>query len=159
MKTASAKSGRKAITSSSRLPAVGSRKILKASWHLVGGRTHVDIRDGRFIGLDLKLGGGRFAGLGLQTGGASGRWRLWKARGVEAKQSREGGMSVRGSNKKLDSFTPQSYKDYELRIRIFYIFVIFTYTWKKGCERLFVRVWERGVFFCLIIFHPNFECC
>ena len=53
----------------------GAQKILKASWHLAGGRTRVDI------------GGGRFIGLGLKTGGASGAaaWRLQRARGIIAK--------------------------------------------------------------------------
>ena len=48
---------------------------MKALWHLAGGRTCVDIGNGRFTGLDLK------------TGGAFGaaRWLLRKARGVIAK--------------------------------------------------------------------------
>ena len=70
----------------------------------------------------IDIAGGRFAGLGLKTGGASGRWWLWRARGVEAKQSREGGVSIRGSNKKLDSFTPRGYLGCVLHVRVFWSF-------------------------------------
>ena len=81
MKTASAKSGRKAMPRSSRLPRSGSAKDSKASRHLAGGRTRVDIEDltweshghGRFGWFGpqnhQRLG---FAGLGLKTRGASG---------------------------------------------------------------------------------------
>ena len=82
MKTASAKSRRKAMARSSRLLGSGSAKDLKASRHLAGGWTRVDIEDlawesrghGRFGWFGpqnhRRLG---FAGLGLKTGDASGK--------------------------------------------------------------------------------------
>ena len=54
---------------------VEARKILKASWYLMGGRTRVDIGGGRFIGLDDKIRGASSAA----------EWQLWKARGIIVK--------------------------------------------------------------------------
>ena len=64
-------------------------------------------------GLASKPGETGLTGLGLKTGGglgavkiwAEGMWRHRKAC-IEAKRSREDGVSVCGSYKKLDDFTP-----------------------------------------------------
>ena len=59
MKTALAKSERMRWQSSSRMSVHREHEnILKASWHLAGGQTRVDIEGGRFTGLGLKNGGG-----------------------------------------------------------------------------------------------------
>ena len=73
MKMASAKSSRKVMASSSRLPVQRAQKIFKTSWHLVEGRTCIDI--GRWQVYQFgpqNWAGGRFAGLGLKTGGTAG---------------------------------------------------------------------------------------
>ena len=48
---------------------------------------------------------------------AKGTWRYREAC-VEAKRSREGSVSVRGYEKKLDGFTPEGYLDYVLHVRM-----------------------------------------
>ena len=68
------------------------------------------MREG-LTGLASKPGETGLTGLGLKTGGGLGAVKvraegMWHHREpcVEAKQSREGGVSVRGSYKKLDCF-------------------------------------------------------
>jgi hypothetical protein len=106
MKTVSTKSGKKAMASS--LPVLRERKILKTSWHLAGGRTHVDIEGLTGLtsksGLSHALRGVQEGLIGLaskpealrcgQMVEMEGTWRHHVAC-VEAKQSREGGVSVR----------------------------------------------------------------
>jgi hypothetical protein len=86
MKTASLKSKRKVMASSSRLPVCGSAKDLKALWHLAEAehvltsrRSHgSQVEMDSLGGLDLKtIMQGRFPGLGLKTEGTSGAagWR------------------------------------------------------------------------------------
>ena len=92
-----------------------ARKILKASWHLTGGQTSVDIGDGRFTGLGLKTKRRQVYRFGPQNLGRirCGRMtmvvdnRHQHQACVEAKESREGGVSVRWSSKNLDRFTPK----------------------------------------------------
>ena len=70
------------------------------------------VREG-WTGLTSKPGETGLTGLGLKTGGrlgaakvrAEGMWRHREAC-VEAKRSREGGVSVQCSYRKLDDFTP-----------------------------------------------------
>ena len=94
---------------SSRRPCGGCARTTQKRQGTTGGRTLVDI-DG-LTGLTSKPGETGLTGLSLKTGGglgavkvrAEGTWRHREAC-IEAKRSREGGMSVRGSSKKLDDF-------------------------------------------------------
>jgi hypothetical protein len=85
MKTASVKSRRKAMASSSRLPVRRECERLEGVVPLGGGQTHVDIGVGWRPGEDGRFGcfgsqnhhAGMFPDLGLKIGGASGAtgWR------------------------------------------------------------------------------------
>ena len=77
MKTALAKSRRKVMASSSRPPVQQEREVERVSTSEVAGLPVWASKPsgGRFVGLDLKIGG---------VSGAA-KWRLWRARGVIAK--------------------------------------------------------------------------
>ena len=83
---------------------------VSASERSRGGQAETD----DFDGLGLKtISGGWFPGFGHKTGGGLGAAKVradvtWRHREacIEAKRSREDGVSVRGSYKKLDEFTP-----------------------------------------------------
>jgi len=90
---------------------------LKASWHLAGARTRVDIGGGRFAGLGLKTERRQIYRFGPQnqrgmrcgqTAVEEDTWHLHEAC-IKVKRSREGGVSVRWSSKNLDDFTPEGY--------------------------------------------------
>ena len=108
MKTASAKSAR-TMASQVSGPCGGHVRTTRRRQGSAGGRTRVDI--GGLTGLASKPGEAGLTGLSLETRGglgavkvrAEGMWRHREAC-VEAKRSREGGVSVRGSSKKIDEF-------------------------------------------------------
>jgi hypothetical protein len=75
---------------------------------------------------------------------------------VEVKESHEGGVSVRCSDKKLDDFTPKRYLGCVFNVRAFWSFVRRLYTvdwfgkpslWGRSshfvCERDLIRVREK----------------
>ena len=110
MKTSSAKSAR-TMASQVGGPCGGRAQTTRRRQGSAGGRTRVNI--GGLTGLASKPGETCLTGLDLKTGGglgavkvrAEGTWRHRKAC-VEAKRSREGGVSVRGSSKRMDKFAP-----------------------------------------------------
>ena len=61
--------------------------ILKASWHLAGVQTRIDIGGGRFAGLGLEIGRKQVYQFGPQNRGVSdvAGWRWWRPCGVAAK--------------------------------------------------------------------------
>ena len=68
---------------------------------------------------------------------------------VEVKRSREGGVSVRGSRKKLDGFTPKGYLDCVLHVKVFWYFgQMLIHTW-RGC-------WGSSPFFSFSFGGPLF---
>ena len=129
MKTASAKSARtmasqvgvrRARANDSKASRLGGRLDTRRHWRfdrfsLKIGESVTScsgVREG-LNGLASKPGETGLTGLGLKTGGGlgavkvrmEGMWRHCKAC-VEAKRSREGGVSVRGFYKRLDKFAP-----------------------------------------------------
>ena len=110
MKTASAKSAR-TMASQVSGPCGGHVRTTRRRQGSAGGRTRVDI--GGLTGLASKPEETGLTGLGLKTGGelgavkvrAEGTWRHREAC-IEAKRSREGGVSVRCFCKKFDEFAP-----------------------------------------------------
>ena len=116
MKTASTKSAR-TMASQVGGPCGGRARTTRRRQGSAGGRTRVDIGgltsepgsqsrraaacETGLTGLDLKIGGG----LGAVKVRAEGTWRHREVC-VEAKRSRNGGVSIRGSYKNIDEFAP-----------------------------------------------------